>query len=238
VLDRTTVLFDWIDQADPAHAALVMVDIQNDFVHADGWVAQQQVPGFMGDTGIEAVLDQSKALLDAARAAGVLTVFVRMLGDDKYLSPALHAQYRRNHGHERPPCVQEGTWGADFYGELRPDGRIRLIGRLREMYKSGGYNVYPREVEAVIEAHPGVETAAVVSIANPLWGEIGVAYVVPRASLTTQQIEQHCRDRLANYKLPKHIVLAADLPLLPIGKVDKRLLRVWAEQSFTAWLKL
>ena len=106
------------------------------------------------------------------------------------------------------------------------------------MYKSGGYNVYPREVEAVIEAHPGVATAAVVSIADPLWQEIGVAYVVPRASITTEQIEQHCRDRLANYKLPKHIVLAADLPLLPIGKVDKRLLRVWAEQSFTAWLKL
>ena len=123
MLDRTTVLFDWIDQAEPARTALVMVDLQNDFVHADGWVAQQQVPGFLGDTGIDAVLERSKALLEAARRAGVLTVFVRMLGDDKYLSPALYAQYRRNHGHERPPCVQEGTWGADFYGDLRPDGR-------------------------------------------------------------------------------------------------------------------
>lgn len=134
--------------------------------------------------------------------------------------------------------TDDGFFRTGDLGELRPDGRIRLIGRLREMYKSGGYNVYPREVEAVIEAHPGVETAAIVSIADPLWGEIGVAYVVPRASITTQQIELHCRDRLANYKLPKHFILAADLPLLPIGKVDKRLLRVWAEQSFTAWLKL
>lgn len=125
MLDRTDVLFDWIDQADPKHAALIMVDLQNDFVHADGWVAQQQVPGFMGDTGIDAVLDRSKALLDAARRAGVMTVFVRMLGDDKYLSPALYAQYRRNHGRERPPCVMEGTWGADFYGDLRPDGRAK-----------------------------------------------------------------------------------------------------------------
>jgi ureidoacrylate peracid hydrolase len=125
VLDRTTVLFDWNDQADPAHTALVMVDLQNDFVHADGWVAQQQVPGFLGDTGIAAVLDRSKELLDAARRSRVVTVFVRMLGDDQYLSPALYAQYMRNHGHERPPCVQEGTWGADFYGELRPDGRPR-----------------------------------------------------------------------------------------------------------------
>ena len=125
MLDRTTVLFDWIDQADPARAALVMVDLQNDFVHPDGWVAQQQVPGFMGDTGIDAVLERSQALLDAARQAGVLTVFVRMLGDDKYLSPALYAQYKRNHGHDRPACVQEGTWGADFFGDLRPDGRPR-----------------------------------------------------------------------------------------------------------------
>jgi acyl-CoA synthetase (AMP-forming)/AMP-acid ligase II len=115
-------------------------------------------------------------------------------------------------------------------GERRSDGRIRLIGRLREMYKSGGYNVYPREVEAVIEAHPGVATAAVVSVPDRLWQEVGVAYVVPRASITTEQIEQHCRERLANYKLPKHIVLTENLPLLPIGKVDKRALRVWAER--------
>ena len=125
MLDRATVLFDWTDQADPAHTALVMVDLQNDFVHADGWVAQQQVPGFLGDTGIDAVLDRSQALLDAARQSHVLTVFVRMLGDDRYLSPALYAQYMRNHGHERPPCVQEGTWGADFFGDLRPAGHPR-----------------------------------------------------------------------------------------------------------------
>jgi acyl-CoA synthetase (AMP-forming)/AMP-acid ligase II len=101
------------------------------------------------------------------------------------------------------------------------------------MYKSGGYNVYPREVEAVIEAHPDIASAAVVAIPDPLWQEIGVAYVVPRGSITTQQIEQYCRERLANYKLPKHIVLVAELPLLPIGKVDKRTLRVWAESHTT-----
>ncbi len=124
----------------------------------------------------------------------------------------------------------DGFFRTGDLGERRSDGRIRLIGRLREMYKSGGYNVYPREVEAVIEAHPGVATAAVVSVPDPLWQEVGVAYVVPRDSITTQQIEQHCRERLANYKLPKHIVLTADLPLLPIGKVDKRALRALAER--------
>lgn len=118
----TEILDSWEAQADPRHTALVLIDLQNDFVHADGWVAQQQVPGFLGDTGIDAVLARSQDLLDAARAADVPVVYVRMLGDDKYLSPSMHAQYMRNHGHERPTCVQEGTWGADFFGDLRPAG--------------------------------------------------------------------------------------------------------------------
>lgn len=123
----TNVLYHWSEQARPAHTALLLVDLQNDFVHADGWVAQQRVPGFLGDTGIDAVLDQSRRLLGAARDAGVLSVFIRMIGDDKYLSPALHAQYRRNHGHARVTCVAEGTWGADFAPGLGPDGREREV---------------------------------------------------------------------------------------------------------------
>lgn len=146
----------------------------------------------------------------------------------------------------RSPCNFLGYWHqpnatvdaftADGYfrtgdlGEQRADGRIRLIGRLKEMYKSGGYNVYPREVENVLEAHPGVAAAAVVSIADPVWQEIGVAYVVPRETITTQQLEDFCRERLANYKLPKLFLLTSELPLLPIGKVDRRALRASAER--------
>lgn len=116
------LLHQWQEQVSPEHTALVLVDLQNDFVHPDGWVATQQVPGFMGDTGITAVLERASALLVAARAAVIPVVFVRMLGDEKYLSPAMRVQYWRNHRHERPTCVAEGTWGADFYGDLRPNG--------------------------------------------------------------------------------------------------------------------
>ncbi len=125
----------------------------------------------------------------------------------------------------------DGFFRTGDLGEQRPDGRIRLIGRLREMYKSGGYNVYPREIETVIEAHSAVAAAAVVSIADPLWQEVGVAYIVPKESITPQQLEQYCRERLANYKLPKRFILTPELPLLPIGKIDKRTLRNWAEQT-------
>lgn len=117
------VLHSWQEQVRPSHTAVVLVDLQNDFVHPDGWVSRQQVPGFLGDTGIEAVLERAAVLLDAARAMQVPVVFVRMIGDDKYLSPAMRALYSRNHGHQRPACVAEGTWGADLYGELQPSGR-------------------------------------------------------------------------------------------------------------------
>jgi acyl-CoA synthetase (AMP-forming)/AMP-acid ligase II len=105
--------------------------------------------------------------------------------------------------------------------ERRADGRYRIVGRIKEMFKSGGYNVYPREVEDVIESHPAVAMAAVVSRPDPIWQEVGVAYVLPRAPVTVAELEAHCRERLANYKIPKAFALCEELPLLPIGKVDK-----------------
>jgi ureidoacrylate peracid hydrolase len=119
------VLTAWQEQVDVSHTALVLVDLQNDFVHADGWVARQQVPGFLGDTGIDAVLSRSAALLAAARHAGIPVVFVRMIGDEKYLSPPMRALYARNHQHERPTCVAEGTWGAEISADLQPCGGPR-----------------------------------------------------------------------------------------------------------------
>jgi len=112
----------------------------------------------------------------------------------------------------------------------RPDGRYRIVGRIKEMYKSGGYNVYPREVEDVIESHSAVAMAAVVSRPDELWQEVGVAYVLPRGPLTAEDLERHCRERLANYKIPKEFVLCEELPLLPIGKVDKLALRRRAQE--------
>jgi acyl-CoA synthetase (AMP-forming)/AMP-acid ligase II len=108
-----------------------------------------------------------------------------------------------------------------------PDGGLRLVGRLREMFKSGGYNVYPTEVEAVIAEHAAVRTAAVVEAPDPLWSEVGVAYVVlaPGARADAEALRAHARDRLANYKVPKRFVIVDALPQLPNGKPDKLRLR-------------
>ena len=107
----------------------------------------------------------------------------------------------------------------------RADGRYRLVGRLTEMFKSGGYNVYPREIENAIEAHASVSTAAVVSRPDELWQEVGVAFVVPSDNISEDALRRHCATLLANYKIPKDFVLCDELPLLPIGKVDKVALR-------------
>ena len=108
-----------------------------------------------------------------------------------------------------------------------PGGHLRLVGRKSEMFKSGGLNVYPREIEMVLEEHPAVAIAAVVSVKDPVYSEVGAAYVVcePGASAGSEELRAWCKERLAGYKVPKTFETRDDLPLLPIGKVDKQALR-------------
>lgn len=135
---------------------------------------------------------------------------------------------------QRPEATAEAMTDDGFFktGDLaiqRPDGNYRIVGRIKEMYKSGGYNVYPREVEMVLEDHPSVAMAAVVSKLDPLWQEVGIAYLVAYGNLDPDSLAAHCRKRLANYKIPKQFIIEPSLPLLPVGKVDKVELRRRAE---------
>lgn len=124
--------------------------------------------------------------------------------------------------------TEDGFFRTGDLAICRPDGRYRIVGRLKEMYKSGGYNVYPREVEAVLEQHPAVAMAAVVARPDPLWQEVGVAFVAPNFDVSAEVLDRHCRAHLADYKVPKLIVIEPDPPLLPIGKIDKPALRTRA----------
>ena len=164
-------------------------------------------------------------------------VEVRLVGDDggavlpghpgevQVRSPYNMLGYYNRPDETKAAFATDGWFRTGDLAVERPDGCYRIVGRIKDMYKSGGYNVYPREVEDVLEAHPAVDMAAVVSRADPLWQEVGVAFVVVRRPVDIDELLQHCRDRLANYKVPKDIVLCSELPLLPIGKVDKVALR-------------
>lgn len=129
--------------------------------------------------------------------------------------------YWRNSEATTEAFADDGYFKTGDLAVLRPDGNYKIVGRIKEMFKSGGYNVYPREVEAAIEDHPGVSTAAVVAVPDPLWQEVGVAYVTPTGHVDLADLERHLRERLANYKIPKRFVVEPNLPLLPIGKINK-----------------
>lgn len=128
---------------------------------------------------------------------------------------------------------QDGWLHTGDIGLRREDGNIELVGRIKEMFKSGGYNIYPREIEQVIEKHPKVSTAAVIGIDDPVYQEVGQAYVQanPGVTITQEELQQHCRQHIANYKVPKQFIIENELPLLPIGKIDKQALKRLASES-------
>lgn len=136
-------------------------------------------------------------------------------------------------GYFRMPEATAETFTADGFlrtGDLglqRADGNYVFVGRLKEMFKSGGYNVYPAEVEQVICGHPDVEMAVVVPRAHPMFQEVGHAFVRLRAGAraTDGDLKAFLRDRIANYKIPKSFSIETDLPFLPNGKVDRKALK-------------
>lgn len=170
---------------------------------------------------------------------------VRVAGDDGVPTPAgtpgeiqVRAEFSMSGYLNRPDATREaytedGWLRTGDTAILREDGNIRFVGRRSEMFKSGGYNVYPREVELALETHESVVLSAVVSVPDPLFDEVGWAYVVPAPglALTEGEIAAWCRAQLANYKVPKRFFICSELPLLPIGKVDKVLLRTQARDA-------
>nr|WP_279232163.1 long-chain fatty acid--CoA ligase [Thermus albus] len=110
-------------------------------------------------------------------------------------------------------------------------GRFYIAGRRKEMFISGGENVYPGEVERALYDHPAVREAAVVGVPDPKWGEVGIAFVVLREPLESEVLRAFLRERLAGYKVPKHIVFLEELPKSGPGKVQKEVLKkVWEEK--------
>ena len=141
----------------------------------------------------------------------------------------LMAGYWRNPEATAAAFTEDGWFKTGDLAVLREDGYVQIVGRMSEMFKSGGYNVYPREVELALERHPGISMAAVVSIADPTFQEVGVAYVMGEPNLDPDEIRRFAAEHLASYKLPRQINIVAELPMLPIGKVDKKALQVLAD---------
>jgi acyl-CoA synthetase (AMP-forming)/AMP-acid ligase II len=112
-------------------------------------------------------------------------------------------------------------------GRFEPDGLLRLVDRASDMIVTGGYNVYPKEVEDVLLQHPAVREAAVVGVPDTKWGEAVLAFVVLRAGAAADAdtLRMHCQERLARYKAPKDVKFSDSLPTSAVGKPLRRVLR-------------
>jgi acyl-CoA synthetase (AMP-forming)/AMP-acid ligase II len=146
------------------------------------------------------------------------------VGEVQCRSAAMMRGYWRDPVRTAEAVDAEGWLHTGDLGLVGVDDNLRIVGRLKEMYIRGGYNVYPAEVEAALAEHPSVARAAVVGAPDPVLGEVGVAFVVPApesAPPTPEALRSWCRDRLADYKAPDRFAVVDELPLTSMLKVDK-----------------
>ncbi len=135
--------------------------------------------------------------------------------------PSVFAGYWRQERATAEAFDEEGWMRTGDLATLDSDGYVTIVGRSKELIITGGYNVYPREVEDVFLSHPGVQDVAVVGQPSEEWGEVVVAYVVPDGALDREELSAFAAAQLAPYKRPKVVNLIDELPRNALGKVLK-----------------
>ncbi len=161
------------------------------------------------------IVDDSGALLPAGRA-GELCV----------RGPQVMPGYWRHEAETRAAFTADGFLRTGDVAVREANGYLRIVDRIKDLVIVSGFNVYPNEVEEVINAHPGVSECAVIGIPDEECGEVIKLFVVPQdPDLDPQQLRAWCRERLTRYKIPRVIQLVDALPKSTVGKVVRRLLR-------------
>jgi fatty-acyl-CoA synthase len=122
--------------------------------------------------------------------------------------------------------IKNGWLRTGDLARMDEEGYYYLVDRAKDMYISGGENVYPAEVERVLRKHPGIEEVAVVGVPDEDWGEVGHVFIIckPGAKLRAQDVTSFCDGRLARFKWPKRITFCDDLPRTALGKIRKTVL--------------
>jgi long-chain acyl-CoA synthetase len=128
---------------------------------------------------------------------------------------------------ETAQTLRNGWLHTGDMGRLDADGFLFIVERKKDLIIRGGFNIYPREVEEVLYAHPAVAEAAVVGMRDPMLGEDVLAFVALKAGATAdaEALIAFCQGRLAKYKCPKQVRFLDALPKTPIGKILKKELR-------------
>lgn len=124
-------------------------------------------------------------------------------------------------------AMRDGWWHTGDLVRRDGDGYYYIVGRQKDMYISGGENVYPAEVEGLLATHPAIADVAIIAQPDPRWGEVGIAVIVsrPGATLAAAEALAFCEGKLARYKIPKRVVFVESLPRNAMGKIIKAELR-------------
>ena len=146
-------------------------------------------------------------------------------GEIQVRGPHVFKGYWRNPEATAEVFDPEGWFNTGDLGWRSHDGYYTISGRARELIISGGFNVYPREVEDVLEGHPAVAEAAVLGLPDPDLGEQVAAAVVLSGPASEEELIAHCRDQLASYKKPRQLFFVESLPRNALGKVQKHVLK-------------
>jgi len=148
-------------------------------------------------------------------------------GEIQIKGPNVFAGYWRMPEKTREEFTADGWFKTGDVGQWSEDGYVSIVGRAKDLIITGGYNVYPKEIELVVDAIPGVVESAVIGVPHPDFGEAVTAVVVKRqdANLDEAGIIAHVKSQIANYKVPKRVHFVDDLPRNAMGKVQKNVLR-------------
>ena len=157
------------------------------------------------------------------------------IGGVEVKGPNVFQGYWRMPEKTREEFTEDGFFKTGDLGQIDQQGYVVLVGRSKDLIISGGYNVYPAEIEGILNELEGVAESALIGVPHPDFGEVGVAIVVarPGAELTGDALIEALKKRLANFKIPKRCFIVDALPRNTMGKVQKNLLRNQYQVSFS-----
>ena len=135
--------------------------------------------------------------------------------------------YYRNEEATAEAITPEGWFHTGDLGHFDAEGYLKITGRAKEMFIVGGSNAYPAEIERFLESHPKVDQAVVCGVPDARLGEVGFAFcsAAPGEALSPADVVEHCRGRIADYKVPRHVELVADFPRTSTNKIQRYLLQ-------------
>ncbi|TKK89735.1 long-chain fatty acid--CoA ligase [Herbidospora galbida] len=211
----------------PIPVALIRAYQERGLVFCQGYGLTETAPGA---TFLEAADSERRA-----GSAGVPVFFADVRvdappgtpGEVLIQGPNVTPGYWGNPEATAAALTEDGWFHSGDIGVMDDEGHLTIVDRVKDMYISGGENVYPAEVEAVLFTHPAVAEAAVVGVPDPRWGEVGRAFLVPAAGaeVTAGELTAFLRARLAKYKIPVYFDVVDALPKTGSGKIRKPELR-------------